>query len=241
MSAAGKPEALRRCLDSISARTAYPHYRIAVAHHPASRNALAREAAGSGGALLFLHEETEVLSADWLTSMLELAARPEVGVVGAKLVDPDDRIQHAGVVLGLFGAAGHAFRGCSSERRVYRDFPDLVRNVSAVTGDCLLIRSDLFFDLGGFDEAGLGAAAGQALDLCLRVQQRGLRVLYDPHAVLRHHAAAARAPGPLGFTPEERDTLGARFGDRLLRDPFYSPNLATDAEDYGLPKRPRRS
>ena len=198
-------------------------------------NALARRAAAESpdAMLLFLDGDTEVRSRDWLGSLVELAARPEVGVVGAKLLDPDGRILHAGLVLGVLDGTGRAFRGCRDGDRVYFDFPDLVRNVSAVSGACLMIRSRLFLALGGFDEAGLPVAHSD-VDLCLRAQAQGLRVLFDPHAVLLSRETLSRTRPYPGARPAAAAVLRERWPAPLARDPFYSPNLSTRSEAYDL-------
>ena len=205
----------------------------------AMNNALARKViadarpAPSNGRrlLLFLNDDTEVITPDWLSSMVELASRPEVGAVGAKLLYPDNRIQHAGVVLGLMEICGHGLRGYSTEERVYYDFPDLVRNVSAVTGACLMTPADLFFELGGFDEASLPVAY-QDIDLCLKIHSKGLRVLYNPYAVLRHYEAVSKAMEDMNPRANETLALKTRWGHLLESDPFYNPNLTRTSEDY---------
>lgn len=203
-------------------------------------NALARkvvaDATPSGDSsrrlLLFLNDDTEVLTPDWLTSMVELASRPEVGAVGAKLLYPDDRIQHAGVVMGLMGICGHGLRGYpNNDERVYYDFPDLVRNVSAVTGACLMVPADVFFKLGGFDEENLPVAY-QDIDLCLKIREKGLQVLYNPYAVLRHYEAVSKAVEDMNPRAEETRTLKTRWAKVLEADPFYNPNLTRTGEDY---------
>ena len=102
--------------------------------------------------VLFLNDDTEPITPDWLTALVEQATRPEVGAAGAKLLYPDGRIQHAGVTMGLAGQCGHSFKGLCGDQRYYFDFPDVIRNVSAVTGACLMTRTDLFREIGGFDE-----------------------------------------------------------------------------------------
>ena len=205
----------------------------------AMNNALARKVVAESGPaagarrqlLLFLNDDTEALTPDWLTSMVELASRPEVGAVGAKLLYPDNRIQHAGVVLGLMGICGHGLRGYSNDERVYYDAPDLVRNVSAVTGACMMVPADLFFELGGFDEQHLPVAY-QDIDLCLKICERGLRVLYNPYAVLRHYEAVSKAVEDMNPRPEETQALKTRWAHILDADPFYNPNLTLTDEDY---------
>jgi GT2 family glycosyltransferase len=140
--------------------------------------------------LLFLNNDTEVLHADWLEELLRVAHDPLAGIVGATLYYPDLTIQHAGIVRDESGRWTHAYRGKPA------DFPgdggelQCVREVPAVTGACLLIRRDLFHELGGFDE-GL-PVTGNDIDLCKRVRQRGLCVLVTPHTRLLHYESLSR-------------------------------------------------
>ena len=143
--------------------------------------------------LLFLNDDVTVITPGWLTAMVELACRPEVGAVGAKLLYPDGTLQHSGVVIGLFDVCGHAFKGSLDEERQYFDFPTVIRNVSAVTGACMMVPSKRFWEVGGFDEDQLPIAY-QDVDLCLKLGQRGHRVLVTPHARLYHHEATSKRP-----------------------------------------------
>jgi GT2 family glycosyltransferase len=181
--------------------------------------------------LLFLNDDISMIHGEWLTAMVELASRPEVGAVGAKLLYPDNTIQHAGVVLGIFGLAGHAFKGAFAEDRIYFDFPDLIRNVSAVTGACMMVPTDKFLACGGFDEEAFPVAYND-IDLCLRLGQRGYRILYTPHALLCHHEAASKRARDRDPRSSEAALFHERWKDVIERDPFYSPNLTLDAEDY---------
>jgi GT2 family glycosyltransferase len=185
--------------------------------------------------LLFLNDDISMIHGEWLTAMVELASRPEVGAVGAKLLYPDNTIQHAGVVLGIFDAAGHGFRGAFAEDRTYFDFPDLIRNVSAVTGACLMVPTDKFRECGGFDEEAFPVAYND-VDLCLRLGQKGYRTLYTPHAQLYHHEAASKRAADKDPRPAETALFKARWKGVIEHDPFYSPNLAIDAEDYSYRK-----
>ena len=197
-------------------------------------NDAARQAASEGGGdplLLFLNDDTEVLRPDWLTSMVELASRPDTGIVGAKLLYPGGGIQHAGIVMGIFGIAGHAFRGHPHEDRGFFDFPDMVRNVSAVTGACLMIRSSVFFQVGGFEAERLPVAY-QDVDLCLKVGELGLKVLYNPYALLRHYEALSKGADTLDPKSGETAYLKKRWAAVIEADPFYNPNLTTTREDY---------
>lgn len=186
--------------------------------------------------LLFLNDDTSVISADWLTSMLELAAQPEVGAVGAKLLYPDGRIQHAGVVMGIYDNCGHAFKGLDGSVSHYFDFPDVIRNVSAVTGACLMTRAEVFWAAGGFDETKF-AVAFNDIDLCLKIGKLGYRVLCTPHALLYHHEAFSKTSKDLVPHPEEVAQMRSKWDGIIAWDPNYNPNLTRNDEDYSLRTR----
>ena len=185
--------------------------------------------------LLFLNDDTSVIAPDWLESMVELVERPEVGVVGAKLLYPDRRIQHAGVVMGLYDNCGHAFKALDGEISHYFDFSDVIRNVSAVTGACLMTKRDIFFEAGGFDEVDF-AVAFNDVDLCLKIGSLGYRVLYTPHALLYHHEAFSKTSKDLIPHPQEVARMRQKWASVIERDPFYSPNLTRNDEDYSIRK-----
>ena len=178
--------------------------------------------------LLFLNDDTSVINPGWLQALVELAARPEVGVVGAKLLYPTGNIQHAGVVMGLFDNCGHAFKGLAGDQQHYFDLPDVIRNVSAVTGACLMTRSEVFHAVGGFDEQSF-AVAFNYIDLCLKIGHKGYRVLYTPHALLYHHEAFSKTVKDLMLHPDEVAAMRVKWRDVIEADPFYSPNLTKDA------------
>lgn len=186
--------------------------------------------------LLFLNDDTSVIAPGWLDAMVELAARPEVGAVGAKLLYPDGRIQHAGVVMGLFENCGHAFKGLDGSRQHYFDLPDVIRNVSAVTGACLMVRREVFDEVGGFDEQAF-AVAFNDIDLCLKIGAKGYRLLYTPHALLYHHEAFSKTEKDLIPHPAEVRAMQDKWKDVIAGDPFYSPNLTRTAEDYSLRRK----
>ncbi len=183
--------------------------------------------------LLFLNDDTSVIDPGWLQALVELAARPEVGAVGAKLLYPAGKIQHAGVVMGLFDNCGHAFKGLAGDQQHYFDLPDVIRNVSAVTGACLMTRSEVFHAVGGFDEQTF-AVAFNDIDLCLKIGLKGYRVLYTPHAQLYHHEAFSKTVKDLIPHPDEVAAMRVKWKDVIEADPFYSPNLTRTAEDYSL-------
>jgi GT2 family glycosyltransferase len=257
----GNVDLLERCIDSVSGKTNYPHYEVVVLDNSraakiekfvrgwdrrglqlsyldfrnlpfnfsAMNNAAARDSDAEH--LLFLNDDTTVITHDWLTAMVELACRPEVGAVGPRLLYPDDTIQHAGVVIGLFEICGHAFKGQPANERAYYDFPDMVRNVSAVTGACMMVPSKRFWECGGFDAESLPVAY-QDIDLCLKLNQRGYRVLYTPHAQLYHYEAFSKGVAHRDPRPNETLAFTNRWRDWIEDDPFYNPNLTRWAEDY---------
>ena len=180
--------------------------------------------------VLFLNDDTETTHPDWLTAMVEHAQRLTVGAVGPKLLFPSGLIQHAWIVMGLYENAGHAFRNFPGDSRAYFGFPQIVRNCSAVIGACLLTNRNIFLELGGFNEKNL-AVAFQDVDYCLRLCQKGYLVVYTPHAVLLHY----ESPTKTNITePGEVEFMVHQWKDVIARDPYYSPNLTRQTEDFSL-------
>ena len=171
--------------------------------------------------VLFLNNDIEASSEGWLHAMVELAVRPEIGAVGARLLYPDGNLQHAGVVLGLGGIGMHLFSGMPSERIGYFGWDRVVRSYSALTAACMLVRRNVFEEVGGFDEA--LPVAFNDIDFCLRLGQAGYRLLYTPHAELIHHESVSR--GQSGHTSDFREFLRRWEGVLRQDDPFYNPNL----------------
>ena len=262
----GKLDVLRTNLDSLFPKTTYHDYEILIVdnskhngiasfarelqvQHPnlryldwrnkpfnysAINNAAARECASP--LLLFLNDDTSVIEPGWLEALVELAARPGVGAVGAKLLYPDGRIQHAGVVMGLYDNCGHAFKGLDGGSSHYFDFPDVIRNVSAVTGACLMTRADVFWQVGGFDEV-VFAVAFNDIDLCLKIRNQGYQVLYTPHALLYHHEAFSKTSKDLVPHPEEVEAMRLKWESTIDADPYYNPNLTRNDENFSLKTR----
>jgi len=248
---------LQRCLHSIEKKTSYPKYEVIVVDNGSTDpdtlkelNALASKwkvyrypgrfnfsavnnfgaAQAKGDYLLFLNNDTEVSQAEWLTAMLEQAQRPEVGAVGARLLYPNGRIQHAGVVLGVGGVANHAFRGLPDHNPGYFGLAAVVRNCSAVTGACMMLPRRVFEEVKGFDER--FRVAFNDVDLCLRIRCKGYLIVYTPFALLYHHESASR--GRL-HPPEDEDLCWKLWGDLIRRgDPYYNPNLTLSREDWSL-------
>ncbi|MGH7859247.1 MAG: glycosyltransferase family 2 protein, partial [Candidatus Binatia bacterium] len=183
-----------------------------------------------GELLLFLNNDVEGLSHGWLEAMVEHAVRAEVAAVGARLFYPHGLVQHAGVIVGVGLVAGHAFRFCPADRPGYRGMAKVVRNWSAVTGACMLVRRSVFEELGGFDEQ--LAVAYNDVDFCLRARARGYLVVYTPYAELVHHESMTR--GVASDRPEQLE-MAKRWPDLFSRDPYYNPNLSRLREDFALP------
>jgi GT2 family glycosyltransferase len=184
-----------------------------------------------GELLLFLNNDVEVQCDGWLADLAGFAQLPEVGAVGARLSYGDGSLQHAGVVVGLRGLAGHAFARWRPE---YGPTPfgppEATRNWSAVTGACLMIRKELFHRLGGFDPA--LAVSGGDVALCLKVRQQGLRVVCVGHVKLAHYESQSRGRDPV---PRNDVLREAHLYRSLLEsgDPYYHPLLSTEAAHGG--------
>jgi ADP-heptose:LPS heptosyltransferase/GT2 family glycosyltransferase len=191
-------------------------------------------AEANGDYLLFLNDDIEIIEPDWLDTLLAQAQRPEIGVVGPRLLYPDRRVQHAGMFLAAMGQARHAFRYAASDDPGYFGLALTERNVMAVTGACLLTRRETFDALGGFDET--QAIINNDIDYCLRAWQRGLLNLYTPHATLIHHEAVSRAGldddyDAAAFDGKWRDVF-------LAGDPFFSPHLSKNNDDVTVEHEP---
>jgi glycosyltransferase involved in cell wall biosynthesis len=184
-------------------------------------------AKADGDHLLFLNDDTEIITPDWLECMLEYSQQPEIGAVGAKLFFPDGRIQHVGVVL-LDGDPCHPYYANGGKEMGYWASNYLTRNTSAVTGACLMTRADLFHELGGFDEG--FPLNYNDVDYCLRVISSGKRVVFNPYAQLFHYEGATKS----GITPQELDAFKKRWQDKWSRDPYYNPNLSINYHDYRI-------
>ncbi|WP_221032951.1 glycosyltransferase [Actomonas aquatica] len=212
----------------------------------AINNHAARHARGS--VLGFLNNDLEIIDETWLEEMVAQACRPEIGAVGAMLYYPNDTVQHAGVILGIGGlngspsVAGHAFKDYRRGDEGQRNRLRLVQNYSAVTAACLVIRREVFEQVGGFDERKL-AVAFNDIDFCLRVRAAGYRNLWTPFAELYHHESASRGiednPDKLDRFAGEIATMRQRWGRELDHDPAYNPNLTGLYEDFSLATPPR--
>ena len=183
-----------------------------------------------GSHILFLNNDTEVISSGWMTSMLEHSMREEVGAVGAKLVYPDNTIQHAGTILGLGGVAAHSHKNYSVNSNGYFGSLNTIRNYSAVTAACMMTRKRVFEEVGGFNEKDLPVAFND-VDLCLRMREKGYLIVYTPYAVLYHYESKSRG---YDLNPDEILFMKNKWGNILLSDPYYNPNLTLDSEDFRI-------
>jgi GT2 family glycosyltransferase len=184
-----------------------------------------------------MNNDIEVLAPDWLTVMATQALRPEVGAVGAQLLYPDGRIQHAGVVIGVGNAAGHAHRFLQPEAEGYFRRHALPQFVSAVTGACLVVHREKFLAVGGLDEANF-AVAFNDVDLCLKLNARGWQSFYEPRAVLVHHESVSRGldTDPVGAArfAGELAALQRIWRTNEIVDPYHHPMLSRASEQFAL-------
>ena len=190
-----------------------------------------------GEYLLLLNNDIEVITPDWLSEMLSFAQRQDVGAVGAMLYYPDDTVQHAGVILGLGGAAAHSHKHFKRSDRGYMNRLCYAQNLTAVTAACLMISTELFTQIGGFDEK--IAVAFNDTDFCMRIRKAGYLIVFTPFAKLYHHESKTRGAED---TPEKEE----RFEGEVQRfrhawkkeldegDPYYNPNLTMDREDFSF-------
>lgn len=192
-------------------------------------------AAAAGEYVLLLNNDTEAFSPEWLGEMMRYAARDDVGAVGAQLLYADGSLQHAGVVIGMGEAAGHAHRFLPAGDPGYFRLPHAAQEVSAVTAACLLVRKERYLAVGGLDEEKF-AVAYNDVDLCLRLKEAGWRNIYTPHAKLYHHESKSRG-SDFSVANHERymrelKNLQTRWGTRTFLDPLHSPHLDRYSETF---------
>ena len=189
-----------------------------------------------GDYLLLLNNDVEVINGGWLTELLMQASRPGVAMCGAMLYYPDDTIQHAGIITGLGGYAGHSHKYKPRGGSGYMFRAATVQDLSAVTAACLLVRAEVYDKLEGLDED--FTVAFNDVDFCLRARRAGWRVVWTPYAQLYHHESKSRGIDERDKAKKERFSgeqrrLTERFGRQALtRDPYYNPSLTLDREDF---------
>ena len=269
-----KPALLARCASGILHRTDYPNlellivdndsqdpialdllnrlqrdHRVRVLPYPgtfnyaAINNEAVREA--NGEVMVLVNSDIAVIDSGWLTEMVSLVMRPDVGAVGAKLIYGNGRIQHGGVVLGVGppAVAGHFGYYLEGTDAGYVGQLALTRELSAVTGACLAIRKQVFQAIGGMDAENLPVSYND-VDICLRVREHGLRVIWTPFAELYHLEGASRgldlAPEKLARAKREAAYMRRRHKDVLPNDPFYNKNFDLNDHSFELAFPPRR-
>jgi len=259
-------DVLSTCIESILSKTDYSNYEIIILDNQSSRpetleyfskisknpkvkvikyskefnySAINNFGVGhaNGSIIGLVNNDIEVISPHWLDEMVSHANRPEIGCVGAKLYYPDDRIQHAGVILGLGGVAGHSHKYVQRDSLGYVRRLKVVQNLSAVTAACLLVKKDIFHQVGGLNENELTVAFND-VDFCLRVREAGYRNLWTPYAELYHHESVSRGeentPEKLARFEFEKKYMKMTWGEKLQKDPAYNPNLNHDVEDFSI-------
>ncbi len=185
--------------------------------------------------VLFLNDDTEVITPEWLSSMVGYAELPGVGAVGALLRYKDGKVQHAGVVHGMDGLCDHAFKLTRRGDNGYLSYIAMARNCSAVTAACMLTRRQLFLEMGGFDTDQFAVAYNDP-DYCYRLRERGYRVVYTPDAELFHFEGQTR-----GFSDEPREIAAYRKRFKTFEDPYLNPNLSRENPCFEIaPRRMRR-
>ena len=264
-------EALCTCVESIFKKTHYPNYELVLINNQSMKQETAAYLAeiatddrvmvldydkpfnysainnyavakARGDFLLLLNNDIEVIADGWLKAMMEHAQRPEVGAVGAKLIFPNETIQHAGITMGIGGVAGHAFKYLPRDADGYFSQLQVVRNTSGVTAACLLTRRDVFEAVGGLDEVNLTVGFND-VDFCLKIREAGYLIIYTPFAELYHYESLSRgnddelyAQNPKKFERvlTEREYMRKKWKHVLEHDPYYNPNLSLVLEDYSL-------
>ncbi len=262
---------LHRCVESIFSKTNYANYELIIIDNgsddfitlrylqrlqhdnrvtvirdksPFNYSALNNKAIlqVKGEIIALLNNDLEVINEDWLDEMVGFAQHSEVGAVGAKLYYPNDTIQHAGVIVGLGGVAGHSHKHFPRVNPGYCGRLLLTQNLTAVTAACLVLRKEVYNAVGGFDEKNLPVAFND-VDFCLRIREKGFLNVWTPYAEMYHYESATRGyedtPEKQARFTQEVDYMQQRWGDVLSIDPAYNPNLTVEREDFSFAWPPR--
>ncbi|MFN4131999.1 MAG: glycosyltransferase family 2 protein [Caldimicrobium sp.] len=266
-----QPEILKRCIESIFRKTTYKEYEIILIDNQSTdketikyiesllveepkvkvlkynqpfnysaMNNLAVKIA-QGEVLVFLNNDTEVITPQWLEVMLGCLEQPNVGAVGVKLYYPDDTVQHAGVIIGPGGCADNIFKGLKKDEKGYMDRAILQQDLSAVTSACMMTWKELFLQVGGFDEVNLPISFND-VDYCLKLRERGYRIIFTPYVELYHNESVSRGkdytPEGLSKARKEADYIRQKWKKYIEYDPFYNPNLNYKKPDFTLNEFP---
>ena len=192
----------------------------------------------NGEHIIFLNNDIEIISPDWIEEMLMFSQRNDIGAVGAKLYYPNNTIQHAGVIIGMCGLAGHAHRNFPRNSNGYFGRCNIQQNLSAVTAACLMMKKQVFLEIGGFDEEYLKVAFND-VDLCMKVRKAGYLIVWTPFAEAYHYESISRG---LEDTEEKQKRFQGEimaFKNRWKKelengDPYYNSNLTLDREDFSI-------
>ncbi len=263
---------LKPCLDGVLNRTDYPNLEVIVVNHESTESetlsffdSMSKDervrivsyhgsfnysainnfavSRAHGEVLAFLNNDVDVITEDWLREMVSLACSHNVGAVGAKLLYPDNRIQHAGVALGIGGVANHFHHLLERSDPGYFGRAVMTSTVAAVTAACLVLKKSAFLEVGGFEEDHLPVAFND-VDLCLKLRGIGYRNVWTPHAMLFHHESVSRGsdqePEKKARFDKEVEFMKQKWGHSLKNDPFYNPNLSYASADFSLSFPSRR-
>jgi|GEM_PF-1358813 len=253
-------DALRGCIHSIIGKSGYSNYEILIIENNSGEDEIFRYYEelkqnerikvlkydksfnysainnfavnyAQGEFLLFMNNDVEVINEEWMDSMQELAARKDVGAVGAKLFYPNGTIQCAGIIIGIKEVAGHLHRHKEKSYNGYLNSLKLTRNVAAVSGACMMVRKEVFNSVGGFDE-NIQYNFGD-VDFCLKLLEKGYRNVFTPFAELVHFEKATRESiEPGGMIAKEKTIFQRKWSHFIQRgDPFFNPNIPLDDEE----------
>ena len=262
-------ESLEACLKSIWEKTTYKNYEIIVVENNSTSDEIFQyykeisqkgvrllrwkkefnysainnfgAAHAKGEFLLFLNNDVTVITPDWLTELAGLCQRKEVGAAGVKLLYPDNTIQHAGCVIGIGGIAGHMFVDMPANRTGYLHKASLLQDMSAVTAACMIMKKQVFDQVGGFTEE--LAVAFNDVDLCLKINKAGSLVVYDPYVQLYHMESKTRgaedSKEKVRRFQTEIEYMRCHWIDILKNgDPYYNKNLSLTKWNYSLKPLP---
>lgn len=263
-----KPQVLKTCIDSILQKSTYSNFEIIAVsnnsndpetfdmmdhykivderiaffefNYPFNYSRINNDAVqiAKGTQLILLNNDVEVITPDWIESLLEFSQRKEIGAVGAKLYYPNDTVQHAGLAIGINGVAAHLYRGY--DRKDPGRYGDLVsvKNVMAVTGACIMVKKETYEEVKGLNADELKIAFND-VDFCLRLIEKGYLNIFTPHCELYHHESLSRGfddtKEKKEYTAKEAKFIYLRYKDLFAQgDPYYNPNLTKHREDLSL-------
>lgn len=263
-----QPDLLDMCLTAVLEKTSYPNFEILGVNNdsqnrntydlmdrmtdmdsrirfidyrkPFNYSAINNDAVNQAGGdhIVLMNSDIQVIASDWVETLLEHSQRPEVGAVGAKLLYPNHTVQHAGIVVGIYGNAGHPHRFFHKDDNGYYARPHVIHNVSAVTGALMMVKKTLYQEVGGLDAENLGVAYND-VDFCLKLREKGYLNVFTPYCEAIHHESASRGYENTSQKKKrfEKEMLffQSRWKDVLdVGDPYYNINLSLESEDFAI-------